>query len=549
MATTPAPSAFQKAMATFVAEAKIWLKEQAKFWGIAIALHLLAFALVGLLAGTVAVVMNNGEAPLFESVMDTIIPESDLTQFDVENAPLEVTELTTESLMMTEAPTFAQEAQFNDDSATFVEAGGGVATATDSDYGGLGGFSVSAIGPGAAVVGGGGIGTGKGTGKNAGSGGAGEGFGGRGSGSREAMVGSSGGTKATERSVAGGLNWIARHQNPNGSWSFDGYQRHCKDASCTCQGEAKTDAGGTAFALLPFLAAGQTHKSKGPYQKVINDGIGYLGDLAIQKKDGSLHGGQGSPMYVQGVATIVLCEAYGMSKDQRLKAPAQAAVEYICRAQHPELGGWHYYTPGSTPTAGDLSVVGWQLMALKSAKMAGLQVPPVVLEKAAKYLKSVSKGKHGGLGCYMVESGPSPAMTAVGLLSKQFLGAKRTDADQIEGMGYLMQNLPGKAGRNSYYFYYATQVMHNLPGPEWDDWNRTTRRYLIETQEKKGCAEGSWNPELPQVDAHSKEGGRLLCTSVNTLNLEVYYRFLPLYKLDKNGGPDENMEKPTFEKK
>lgn len=549
MATAPAPSAFQKAMATFVAEAKIWLKEQAKFWGIAIALHALAFLLVGLLAGTVAVVMNNGEVPLFESVMDTIIPESDLTQFDVDNAPLEVTELTTESLMLTEAPTFAQEAQFNDDSATFTESGGGFATATDTDYGGLGGFSVSALGPGAAVVGGGGIGTGKGTSKNAGSGGSGEGFGGRGSGSREAMVGSSGGTKATERSVAGGLNWIARHQNANGSWSFDGHQRHCKDASCTAQGVAKTDAGGTAFALLPFLAAGQTHKSKGPYQKVINDGIGFLGEMALKKKDGSLHGGQASPMYVQGVATIVLCEAFGMSKDQRLKVPAQAAVDYICRAQHPELGGWHYYTPGTAPTAGDLSVVGWQLMALKSAKMAGLNVPPVVLEKAAKYLKTVSKGKHGGLGCYMVDSGPSPAMTAVGLLSKQFLGAKRTDPDQMEGMAYMMQNLPGKTARNSYYFYYATQVMHNLPGPEWDDWNRSTRRFLIDTQEKKGCAEGSWNPELPAKDPHGDQGGRLLCTSINTLNLEVYYRFLPLYKLDKTGGPDENMEKPTFEKK
>lgn len=544
MSTTPTPappSLFQE----LLGNVQVWVKEQAKWWGMAILFHALGLGLVGLMAGTVAVVMNNGEVPLFESVMDTVIPESDLTQFDVGDAPLEVTELTTESLMFSEAPTFAQEAQFNDDSATFVESGGGIATATDSDFGGLGGFSVSALGPGAAVVGGGGIGTGKGTGKNAGSGGSGEGFGGRGSGSREAMVGSSGGTKATERSVAGGLNWIARHQNPDGSWSFDGHQRHCTDASCTCQGSSKTDPGGTAFALLPFLAAGQTHKSKGPYQGTINKGIEYLGRIA--KPDGALHAGKESPMYVQGVATIVLCEAYGMSRDQRLRLPAQKAIEYICRAQHPELGGWHYYTPGGALTAGDLSVVGWQLMALKSAKMAGLDVPPVVLEKAAKFLKSVSKGKSGGLGCYRVESNPTPAMTAVGLLSKQFLGAKRTDPDQMEGMDYMMKNLPGKVGRNSYYFYYATQVMHNLPGPEWDDWNRATRRFLIDTQEKKGCAEGSWNPELPTKDAHGETGGRLLCTSVNTLNLEVYYRFLPLYKLDKTGGQEEKMDKPTFE--
>lgn len=546
----PRPTKSQGFASNFMDSAKVWMKEQAKFWGLAIAIHVLGLLLFGLLAGTVAVVVNNGEVPLFESVMDTIIPEADLTQVEVDNAPLEVTELSTETLMMSEAPTFTQEAQFNDDSATFVEAGGGVASATDTDFGGLGGFTVSGAGTGAAIIGEGGVGAGKGTGKNAGSGGAGEGFGGRGQGSREAMVGSSGGTKATERSVSGGLNWIAQHQNPDGSWSFDGYSRHCKDASCSCQGTIKSDTGATAFALLPFLAAGQTHKSKGRYQRSINEGITYLARKA--KPNGALFDNTGGNprMYVHGVATIVLCEAYGMSKDRALRDVAQNAVQYICNAQNPELGGWHYAAAGEAPMPGDLSVVGWQLMALKSAKMAGLNVPPVVLEKSTKFLKSVSKGKDGGLGSYMVDSNYSPAMTAVLLLSKQFLGAKRSNADQIEGMKYMLQNMPGKAGRNSYYFYYATQVMHNFPGAEWDQWNRATRKYLIETQEKKGCATGSWNPLEPAEDAWGKEGGRLLCTSINTLNLEVYYRYLPLYKLDKEGqsNEDDKMDKPAFGK-
>ena len=538
--SAPASSASSPVANTFLESTKEWAKVQAKWWGMAILFHVLALGAVGLLAGTIAVVTNIGEVPLFESVMDTAIPESDLTQFEIKDTPLEVTELTTESLMMTEAPVVSKDAQFNDNSSEFSESGGGIATASENDFGGLGGFSV-AEGPGAA--GDGGIGYGKGTGKNAGRGGAGEGFGGRGSGSREAMVGT-GGTKGTERAVGGGLNWLARHQNADGSWSFNGHSKHCKDTSCTCDGANASNAGATAFALLPYLAAGQTHKSKGPYQKTIADGIEYMGRTA--KPDGNLQAGVGS-MYAQGVATIVLCEAYGMSKDARLKLPAQKAVEYICRAQHPELGGWHYYLPGSPVTPGDLSVVGWQLMALKSAKMAGLEVPPVVLEKASKYLKSVSKGEKGGLSCYMVESGPTPAMTAVGLLSKQFLGAKRSDPGMAEGMKYMMANMPGAGARNSYYFYYATQVMHNLPGPEWDEWNRATRKYLIQTQEKKGCAAGSWNPELPTKDAWADEGGRLLITSVNTLNLEVYYRFLPLYKLDKTGEKEVDMPKPSFD--
>ena len=536
--SSPAPSASNSIVNDFLTTAKAWLIVQGKWWGMAILFHALGLGLVGLVAGTMHVAMNNGEVPLFESVMDTAIPESDLTQFDIPDAPLEVTELTTESLMITEPQTVAADAQFNDDSAEFTESGGGVASATDDNSFGLGGFSVAA-GPGAA--GGGGIGFGKGEGKNAGKGGAGEGFGGRGTGSRLATTG---GTKATERAVSGGLSWLARHQNADGSWSFDGHSKHCKDTSCTCDGKNASKGAATAFALLPFLAAGQTHKSKGPYQKTIKDGIEFMGRTA--KPDGNLQAGVAS-MYAQGVATIVLCEAYGMSRDPQLKAPAQKAIEYICRAQHPELGGWHYYLPGGTMTAGDLSVVGWQLMALKSAKMAGLEVPSTVLEKAQKFLKSVSKGEKGGLGSYMVASDPTPAMTSVALLSKQFLGAKRTDPGMEEGMKYMMANMPGKGERNSYYFYYATQVMHNLPGPEWDEWNRTTRRYLIETQDKKGCAAGSWNPELPTKDTWADEGGRLLITSVNTLNLEVYYRFLPLYKLDKTG--EAEMEKPKFDLK
>ncbi len=541
---TPTPSVIQRMLGDFQVAAQAWVKEQAKWWGMAILIHGLVLLLVGLLAGTVAVVANNGDVPLFDAVMDTIIPESDLTQFDVTNAPIEVSELSAESLMLTEAPAIAQDAQFNDDSATFSEAGGGIASETSSDFGGLGGFTVAATGPGAAVTGGGGIGTGVGTSKNAGSGGSGQGFGGRGTGSREAMVGSSGGTKASERAVGGGLNWLARHQSGDGSWSFKDHSKHCKDASCTCGGEKETRAGATAFALLPFLAAGQTHKSKGIYQGTVNKGIEYL--KRISKPDGSLHGDQGDPMYVQGVATIVMCEAYGMTKDQQLRVGSQRAIDYICKAQHPVLGGWHYYTPGTTPTAGDLSVVGWQLMALKSAVMSGLEVPPAVLENAKKYLKSVSKGKAGGLGSYMVDSPETLTMTSVALLSKQFLGVKRNDPGMIEGMNYMMQSLPGKTERNAYYFYYATQVMHNIPGPEWDEWNRATRRHLIETQEKKDCAAGSWNPELPTKDAHAGAGGRLFITAVNTLSLEVYYRFLPLYKLDKSGEKEMESDKPNF---
>ncbi len=107
----------------------------------------------------------------------------------------------------------------------------------------------------------------------------------------------------------------------------------------------------------------------------------------------------------------------------------------------------------------------------------------------------------------------------------------------IAGTALLMNNQPDKSGRNTYYWYYATQVMHNQPGPDWDTWNRKMRRKLIETQCKDGgCAEGSWDPASPQEDAWGPDGGRLMMTGLSALTLEVYYRYLPLYKLDSEAG-------------
>ena len=103
----------------------------------------------------------------------------------------------------------------------------------------------------------------------------------------------------------------------------------------------------------------------------------------------------------------------------------------------------------------------------------------------------------------------------------------------IEGKEYLRAHPPensDNAIRDTYYWYYATQVMFNLGGPEWDQWNRTMRRMLIETQCQDGCAMGSWDPERPTPDIWGMKGGRMVTTTLSTLTLEVYYRYLPLYR-------------------
>jgi hypothetical protein len=495
-------------------------------WLASLVIHMAAIIFLALVLGTIKATQIVINSPIFESDVEEVVPETEIEHFVVGETPIDPTELSTETLTLDAPPV---EAQFNDNSEFFEEAGGGIAGA-ESEFGGLGGFTVSASGMGPVFKGKGGVDAGGGFGKNFGKGGAGTGFGSRGSGMREAMLGT-GGTKASERAVAAALNWLARHQRPDGSWSLDHLGR-CKGGGCTGPGNAGSDSGATALALLPFLAAGQTHQSKGPYQKNIAGGLNWL--IKNQKPDGDLSNG-GSQMYSHGLATIALCEAYGMTQDSRIGINAQLAINFIESGQNAQ-GSWRY-THGSADS--DTSVFGWQVMALKSGQMAGLKVNLAVLEGCQKYLDITATGNYKHLFGYQPGTGPTLPMTSVGLLTSQYLGAKRGDPVVMGGVEFLMSNLPKVDDRNVYNWYYATQVMHNVPGPQWDKWNREMRKLLINTQEKNGCAAGSWSPDKPTKDAWGDQGGRLMVTSLSALTLEVYYRYLPLYQLDK---PEEGLE-------
>jgi hypothetical protein len=512
-----------------------WMTREGAWWACSFVFHMLLMCAFLLMSSRVRPPTEDQGAPSFDeaNLEDMKADQAKTLQekFEVGNTPIEPTELNTDTLTLNQASSSEPvTADYIDNSATYSPAGGGgIATAATNQplLGGLGSFSVRAFGSGPMVRGGGGVGVGIGTGGGPGSGGSGTGFGGRGSGARKAMVGGFGGTKQTERAVAAALHWIARHQLPDGRWSLGRYQMMCTkgDQSCAGSGDYESDSAATALGLLPFLAAGQTHKTRGPYRMTIYKGLYWL--LRQQARDGDLSGGA-KGMYAHGLCTIALCEAVGLTADPQLRGAAQRAILFIQAAQHKTTGGWRY-NPGQD---GDTSVVGWQVMALKSAMMAGIQVPAVTFEGAKRWLKSVSSGAHHGQFSYTPDSGATPTMTAVGLLCSQYMSLKREDPVMVEGMQMLMSNMPNPGGHNIYYWYYATQVLHNVPGVEWDTWNRQMRRVLIESQEKDGCAAGSWNPLKPNKDLWSDTGGRLMLTSLSALTLEVYYRYLPLYKLD-----------------
>jgi hypothetical protein len=222
------------------------------------------------------------------------------------------------------------------------------------------------------------------------------------------------------------------------------------------------------------------------------------------------------------MAAIALCEAYGMTQNAKLHGPAQKALDYIVKAQHPATGGWRY----KPNQPADTSVVGWQMMALKSGEMAGLPAPPGAFQGIKRWLTSVEGNRPVGGQFGYQSANPTPAMTAQGLLCLQYLGARRDDPRMRAGADYLLKRLPRSGAETTYYWYHANQVMYHMQGKHWKAWNDKLRDLLVSTQEMRGNASGSWKP----VDSREQPGGRVYATALRLLMLEVYYRHLPLYQ-------------------
>ncbi len=345
----------------------------------------------------------------------------------------------------------------------------------------------------------------------------GTGLSGRGAAARGNMVKAGGGNDASEAAVAAALKWLALHQRPDGSWSFDHRHGPCKSNP---GGLSEAFNGATGMALLPFLGAGQTHK-EGQYKDTVKGGLAYLIRSIKLKQEGGLATGSltdAGTMYTHGICSIVLCEAYAMTNDRELMAPAQAAINYIVYAQDPVGGGWRY----QAKQPGDTSAVGWQLMALKSGHMAYLAVPPGTVKGASVFLDSVQADSGAAYG--YTNPGEAPGTTSVGLLSRMYLGWKKDNPPLQRGVERLSKMGPSKS--NMYFNYYATQIMRHNGGDPWTKWNNVMRDQYVNTQAKNGPEKGSW---FIPGDHGSERGGRIYCTSMATMVLEVYYRHMPIY--------------------
>lgn len=341
---------------------------------------------------------------------------------------------------------------------------------------------------------------------------------------------------ATEEAIERGLAYLAERQNDDGSWSLQGH------------GETvllRSDSAATGLCLLAFQGAGYTHRQH-QYAGVVARGLQYL--LDHQRTNGDLYvrenplSDQNAALYSHGIAALAVCEAYGMTQDAGLEERAQLALDYIVATQHRRLGGWRY-TP---QVSSDTSVTGWMMMALKSGELAGLRVPADVYEGIDDWLDYAQAGplgddryrynpfapdtptqRHGRQ--------PTPTMTSVGMLMRMYSGWSRENASMQSAADYLLEHPPrfGAATsprRDTYYWYYATQVMFHMGGDWWSSWNSRLNPILVDSQTERGPNAGSWDPAEPVPDRWGKHAGRVYVTAMNLLNLEVYYRHLPLYE-------------------
>jgi len=326
-----------------------------------------------------------------------------------------------------------------------------------------------------------------------------------------------GGTLESELAVERALDWLAAHQLPSGGWSLIHDGGKC-NGQCKNNGSgARYEPAATGLALLAFLGAGYTHKS-GKHQRTVHDGVYYLLQIMEEAHNtGSFLHQSERGMYNHGIAAFALCEAYQLSGDQDLKQPAQLAVNFIFSAQN-YSGGWGYLPK----QPGDLTISGWQMMAIKSAHAAGLDVPSSVILRVDNFLDT----KQVPSGIFYGYSTPEkdPTCSAIGVLLRLFRGWSHTDPRALELAQFLVKK--GRSNGDVYYNYYATLLLFHLGGPAWDTWNPAIREHLVKTQNQSGHEAGSWFFE----DQYAKEGGRVYMTAMCAMTLEVYYRFSPLYQ-------------------
>lgn len=314
--------------------------------------------------------------------------------------------------------------------------------------------------------------------------------------------------KQIDVAISKALDHLAKRQNPSGAWSLEG------------QGEATS---ATSLAVMAFLAAGHV-PGEGPYDLHIQRGVRWV--LDQQQANGMFVRERGhGPMYSHGISTLMLAEVAGMTDDalaERCRDALKKAVRVILSAQlirkdRGSQGGWRYH-PASTDS--DLSVTGWQLLALRAAKNLGCDVPAEHIDAAVEYVKRCST-RNRGFG-YQPSSGSSPTRAGTGILCLEICGVHHSP-EALGAADALLQD-PLRADQEWFFYgvYYCTIGMFQVGGKHWEQ----SKGHLIPLLLNLQAEDGSWSGRQGQ----ERGLGTVYATSLAVLALSAEYQYLPIYQ-------------------
>lgn len=331
------------------------------------------------------------------------------------------------------------------------------------------------------------------------------------------------------------LRWLSLHQDEDGRWDADRFMKHDTDGeACTGPGNGTSDVGVTGLALLAFLGKGNTLRD-GPYRTTLRAGVRWLLE---QQDENGLIGQPSSQSYLYGhaIATLALCEAYGLSQHRAMRKPVQRAVDFIAQARNP-YGVWRY-EPRSPD--GDASVTAWMVQALLSAQEFELTVDDAALRTAMVFFDEVTDPANGAAGYTKRGEGSSrpvgkqdrfpaaktEALTGAVLLCRALMHQDPKDHPVMKLSAETMATKPpvwndADGSIDMYYWYYATYAMYQYGGKLWEAWSKKLSAAAGRSQCKDGNAKGSWDP----VDPWGDDGGRVYATAMMALCLEAHYRY------------------------
>jgi prenyltransferase beta subunit len=305
-----------------------------------------------------------------------------------------------------------------------------------------------------------------------------------------------------EVAVERALEFLQVSQASDGAWRV----RNTKNAAIT------------GLAVMAFLSAGHV-PGEGPYGDVVEKGIRWV--LGAQKPNGVISTDVGQTMmYQHGICTLMLAEVAGMTNDRlgaEVRHKLERGVEVILQAQRtlgPDAGGWRYQLRGSDS---DISVTGWQVMALRASKNLGCDVQPQRIDLAVDYIQRCRHPATGGFG-YMQGNQPTVACTGTSVLALEICGKEQHGKPELQKAGtYILKHPPWTDRHLFYAIYYCTQAMYQLGDNFWNAYRPRLHDWLLRMQRTNG----SWDTEAV---------GRDYCTAMAVLALTVDYGFLPIYQ-------------------